>query len=123
MRRLILAVVCAVALTPLYPATDAYADTKGPKSPTPVVAMLPPVGDFPDAECNYDSSGNIYIGATGHFWECICEKRTFIPDDCAWYDQGPITGAESRKLKSKLRRSTLPKGRVINTKTWRLMPV
>lgn len=126
MRRLviILTIVAGLVLP-----TAALADTKtdSGKVPTPkVVHMLPPVGDYPDAPCAdpQQDAGNFYLGPTGDFWECICEVRVFVPEpDCAWYNQGPITGAESRSLKKKLRRATLPKGRVINTKLWKVMPV
>lgn len=93
--------------------------------PRAVAPMLPPVGDYPDAPCeDADTDGtNIYIGPTGDFWECICEHRTFGPPDCSWYNQGPITSSEKRKLKAKLRRATLPRGRVIDTKLWRVMPL
>lgn len=67
-------------------------------------AQLPPVGDYPDAECTYDSSGDIYVSPTGHFWECICEKRTFIEDDCGWYNQGPINSARNAKLRKLIKK-------------------
>lgn len=86
--------------------------------------MLPPVGDYPDAECNKAAAGDFFLGRDGAFWECICEVRTFIDDDdCAWYNQGPLSSGELRLLKRKLRRSSIPRGRVINTKLWRVMPL
>lgn len=70
-------------------------------------AALPPVGNLPDAECNYDASGDIYISPTGHFWECICERRTFIEDDCGWYDQGPVN-AKLRRIQKRLHKRLIP---------------
>lgn len=92
-------------------------------------AMLPPVGDYPDAECTNEigaggaGPGDIYIGQDAHFWECICEERVFTDNDCAWYDQGALPGAELRRLKRKLHRSAVPRGRVIDTQHWRLLPL
>lgn len=123
MIRLLLILVAVAALGGVAQAADA---TK-PATPRAHVAMLPPVGDYPDAPCEDPATdgGNFYLGDNGDFWECICEVRTFVspPHDCAWYNQGPITSEESRKLKSKLHRKTIPRGRAINTKLWRVMPV
>lgn len=119
--------ILLVAAVPLLAPALAHAEKRAPKSPTPVVKMLPPVGDYPDAPCSDPATdgGNFYLSPTGDFWECICEVRTFVPHDCAWYNQGPLTSAESRRLRAKLRRSSVPRGWVINThlKVWRLMPV
>lgn len=78
-----------------------HGDAAGPSTKTPPVRMLPPVGDYPDAECNYDSSGDFYYAPDGSFWECICERRTFIEDDCGWYNQGPITSARNAQRRKK----------------------
>lgn len=80
-------------------------------------AMLPPVGKYPDAVCDYDASGDIYVGPDGHFWECICERRVFIEDDCAWYDQGAVNSARNAKLRRRILVSlhvrVIPRGRVL----------
>lgn len=91
--------------------------------PRAVAAMLPPVGDYPDAPCeDADTDGtNIYIGPTGDFWECICEHRTFGPPDCSWYNQGPINSAEKRRIKLRLHVKKVPRMRVIDTIHWRLV--
>lgn len=87
----------------------------GTTSKAPSIAKaLPPTGNFPDAECTYDVSGDVYISPDGAFWECICERRTFIEDDCAWYNQGPINRAETRKIKLRLHLSFVPHLRVIS---------
>lgn len=121
MRRLLLCVLFALVLLPAYPAEPALAKHK---SPAPVAAMLPPVGDYPDAPCEDPDvdGGNFYLSPTGDFWECICEHRTFIKDDCAWYNQGPINQPESRRLKAKLHRKKLPLGHLIDTVHWRVIP-
>lgn len=127
MRRLVLGAIVAVLLLPLYPAESAWAGHAKPKNAAPVAKMLPPVGDYPDAPCEDPATdgGNFYLSPSGDFWECICEVRMFTPHDCAWYNQGPLTSAESRRLKAKLRRPSIPRGWVINThgKVWRVMPV
>lgn len=82
-------------------------------TPVAVHSHLPPVGPYPDAECNYESSGDVYIGADANFWECICEKRTFIPDDCAWYNQGPVSASLKRRLKARYHFRAIPRLRVL----------
>lgn len=80
--------------------------------PAGVVAMLPPVGPFPDAVCDEDNSPGIYIGPDGILWDCVCEK---IGDTiaCDWYEQGMATRQRNaklvRKAKLRLRITRLPR--------------
>lgn len=84
-------------------------------TPAAVHAQLPPVGPYPDAPCeDPDTHGkNIYIGADGSFWECICEHNTFIAHSCAWYNQGPISGSLRRRLKARYHFRAIPRLRVL----------
>lgn len=80
-----------------------------------VVSQLPPIGPYPDAPCeDPDAHGtNIYVGADGNFWECICEHRTFVKPDCAWYNQGPITRSQKLRIKAQYHVRVIPRLRVL----------
>lgn len=120
----IIVAVGLLVLLAAYGCQGATAATHKPKSKKPpVVRMLPPVGDYPDAPCEDPDvdGGNFYLGPSGDFWECICEYRTFGPPDCAWYNQGPINQDETRRIKAKLHRKSLPWGHVIDTTRWKVI--
>lgn len=110
-----LAYICAFAALALALIT-ATAVHAGPVVKAPIAASLPPVGPYPDAECNTGNSPGIYIGPDGVLWECICEERQFVTpddDDCHWYEQGLATRPRNaklvRKAKVSLRVTRLPR--------------
>lgn len=81
------------------------------KPPQHVKMVLPPVGDFPDAECNEESFNDIYVDRYGILWECICQKM-FSELDCAWYEV-PTAYSLRVRAKIKARYHVVPRGVLI----------
>lgn len=95
--------------SPLWLGQAFAAQPAGPVARAPVVRMLPPVGDFPDAPCTLANRMNIFIAEDGTMFECVCEALT-QGHVCSWYHVADGPGAQlRRRLKARLHLRVLPR--------------